>query len=158
MCEMCEKIGSGNPDREYRPLRLACKSTTLADALVAILIEMNAGLKDRQGGVMNPYADGLTVVMPWAGHPKFANAITVLVTTTQVAEPEAIRAMTYGAMAQGMSTSEENVREFGEGIARLMADFMSTVGSEKPIDVDGLMSTLDRDLSTLEQDEKRRED
>lgn len=150
MCEMCERAGLDNPDREYRPVRLRCKTPTLAEAFRVIVIEMRGGMKTPDGSVMQPYTDGDTVVMPWAGHPGFVNAITQLATTTQVADPEAVREMTYGAMAQGMSTAVENVRNFGETIARAMTEFMRTVGSQRPIDVDSLLSTLDDEAKMLQ--------
>jgi hypothetical protein len=89
------------------------------------------------------------------GHPRFVNGITSLAMETGAAAPEEVREMTYGAMAQGMETDVENVREFGATITDAMARFMSTVGSSKAIDVGGLMDTLDTDLLRAMQDEKR---
>jgi hypothetical protein len=161
MCEMCEKSGINDPDRNYQPLRLRCKTVELAAALRVIVIEMNGGMKVEDGSVMQPYTDGDVLVMPWAGHPKFVNAITELATTTRAAVAAEVREMTYGAMAQGMATDVENVRDFGEKISTAMTEFMSTVGSKRPVNIDSLMSTLDDDLDALqanEHEEKKKED
>lgn len=152
MCDMCEKAGLDDPNREYQPLRLRCKTDMLANALRAIVIGMNGGMKTENGSLMLPYTVGDVLVMPWAGKPGFVSAITELATTTHAAEPTEIREMTYGAMAQGMATDVEHVRSFGETISRAMAEFMGTFGSKRPVDIDGIMSTLDTELNRIQQD------
>lgn len=152
MCEMCDKAGLDDPNRNFEPLRLRCKTDMLANALRAIVIGMNGGMRTEDGSVMLPYTDGDVLVMPWAGKPGFVNAITELAATTHAAEPTEIREMTYGAMAQGMATDVEHVRSFGETISRAMAEFMSTIGSKRPVDVDAIMSTLDTELNKIQQD------
>jgi len=152
MCEMCDRAGLNDPGREYQPIRLHCKTPTLAEAFRVIVTGMRGGMKTSDGSIMQPWTDGDAVVMPWAGSPGFVNAITELATATRVAEPEAIREMTYGAMAQGMATDVQNVRDFGETISRAMMEFMTTVGSKKPIDVEGIMGTLDTEVRMLQDD------
>lgn len=139
-----------NPDHVYAPVVLRCKTPDLVRAFCTIVTNMGAAKRDLDGSSTPPYVDGDQVVMPWSGHPKFVNRITTLAMETHVAEPEEVREMSYGAMAQGMDTAVENVRNFGEQLGRLMFEFMETLGTSRPVDVGSLMDTLDTDLKDLQ--------
>jgi hypothetical protein len=141
-----------NPDHVYTPVVLRCKTPDLARAFCTIITNMGAAKRDLDGSSTPPYVDGDRVVMPWSGHPKFVNNVTTLAMETRVAEPEEVREMSYGAMAQGMDTAVENVRNFGEQLGRLMFEFMQTLGTSRPVDVGSLMDTLDTDLADLQGD------
>lgn len=154
MCEMCDRAGINDPDRTYAPIRLTCKSAVLASAFCTIMIEMGAGFTDERGARLEPFVEGETVVMPWAGHPRFVNRVTEIATLIRVAEATAVRSMTYGAMSQVLATDESNIVEFGETMASAMSSFMATIGTKRPVDIDGLMSTLEADLAAIQDDDK----
>lgn len=149
MCEECDR----ERDRVYLPVRLRCKSPELAEALRVIITARGGAAKHDDGTESPPYVEGDVLVMPWMGHPRFVNGITNLAMQTGAAEPADVREMTFGAMAQGMETDVENVRELGETIASAMSRFMSTVGSSRAIDIGGIMDTLDTDVLRLMENE-----
>ena len=133
-------------ERVYEPLRLRCKSPEQASAFSVILTGM--------GAPVPPYAQGDVVVIPWGGSGRFVQGLMDFATRAQVAEASEIRELSYAAMAQTMGTDVANVRAFGADLVTVIETFMGTVGSTRPPDVDGIMSTLDKDIADLHRREE----